>query len=75
MLNIPLEPELEQRLAVVAAKTGHSPADMAREAVLEMIEDREDLAAAEAVLANPGRRWTLEEIEAELDLKGDGLEG
>ena len=69
MLNISLEPELEQRLQALAAKSGHSTAQLAREAIIEMVESQEDLAAAKAVLANPGRRWTMEEVARELDLE------
>lgn len=69
MLNIPLEPELEQRIQAIAAKSGHSTAELAREAIIEMIEDQEDLAAAEAVLQNPGRIWTMDEVARELDLE------
>ena len=69
MLNISLEPELEQRLQALAAKSGHSTAQLAREAIIEMVEGQEDLAAAKAVLANPCRRWTMEEVARELDLE------
>jgi RHH-type rel operon transcriptional repressor/antitoxin RelB len=69
MLNIPLEPELEQRLAALADKSGHSTATIAREAIIEMIEDQEDLAAAEAVLKNPGRRWSMDEVARKFDLE------
>ncbi len=75
MINLRLEPELEQRLNDIAAKSGHSPGEIAREAVLELIEDQEDRSAAEAILKNPGRRWTMEEIDAELDLKADDAAG
>jgi RHH-type transcriptional regulator, rel operon repressor / antitoxin RelB len=69
MLNIPHEPDLEQRLNAIASKSGHSTTDYLREAIREMIEDQEDIAAAEAVLKNPGRRWSMEEAARELDLE------
>ena len=68
MIGIRLEPELEQRLEAIAAKTGRSIGSYVGEAVREKIEDLEDIAAAAAVLNNPGRRWTMEEVERELGL-------
>ena len=75
MLNVPLEPDLEQRLHALAAKSGQSTIEIAREAIIEKLEDQDDIAAGESVLKNPGRRWTLEEIEAGLDLKADDVPG
>ena len=75
MLDIRLEPELQQRLEAVAAKTGHTASEFVSEAIRERIEDFEDTAAALAVLKNPGRIWTMEEIMSHVDLKADGLEG
>jgi RHH-type transcriptional regulator, rel operon repressor / antitoxin RelB len=68
MLAIRLDPEVERRLAVIAARTGRSTADHVQEAILSHLEDLEDVQIAEERLGNPGRRWTLDEVERELGL-------
>jgi RHH-type rel operon transcriptional repressor/antitoxin RelB len=69
VLKIDLTPELEQRLRSLAERTGRSEADWIREAVLRQVEDLEDEACALERLAKPERRWTLEELEREVDLE------
>ena len=69
MIDIHLDPELAARLEAVATKTGRDAGAYLQEAIRESIEDLEDIAAAEAVLANPGRRYTMEEVIAELGLE------
>lgn len=70
-MYICLEQEQEQRLHDIGARAGRSSDEIARDAIIEMIEDKEDCTAAQAILENPGRRWTLEDIEAALDLKAE----
>ena len=69
MLAITLPAEIEGRLANLALKTGRTKTYYARQAILEKIEDMEDLYLAMSVIENPGRVWTMEEIEAGLDLE------
>ena len=69
MLAITLPPEIEGRLADLALKTGRTKTYYARQAILEKIEDMEDLYLAMSVIENPGHVWTMEEIEAGLDLE------
>ena len=69
MLAITLPPEIEGRLADLALKTGRTKTYYARQAILEKIEDMEDLYLAMNVIENPGRVWTMEEIETGLDLE------
>lgn len=69
MLAITLPPEIEGRLADLALKTGRTKTYYARQAILEKIEDMEDLYLAMSVIENPGRVWTMEEIEAGFDLE------
>jgi RHH-type rel operon transcriptional repressor/antitoxin RelB len=69
MIGVRLEPELEQRLDAIVAKTGRSKSYYVRQAIQELIEDWEDTAAAIAALEKPGRRWTMEEVARELDLE------
>ena len=69
MLAITLPAEIEGRLANLALKTGRTKTYYARQAILEKIEDMEDLYLAMSVIENPGRVWTIEEVEAGLDLE------
>lgn len=51
MLALRLPPEIEERLEALARRTGRSKSFYAREAILEHLEDLEDLYSAEQALA------------------------
>ena len=68
MLAIRLPLEIEARLAELAAKTGRTKTYYAKEAILEHIDEIEDKYLAINRLENPGKRWTLDEMEQDLDL-------
>lgn len=68
MLAIRLPEEIEARLAELAAKTGRTKTFYAREAILEHLDEMEDKYLAINRLENPGKRWTLTELEQDLDL-------
>jgi RHH-type rel operon transcriptional repressor/antitoxin RelB len=68
MLAIRLPAEIEARLAELAARTGRTKTFYAKEAILEHIDEMEDKYLAINRLENPGKRWTLEEVEQDLDL-------
>jgi RHH-type transcriptional regulator, rel operon repressor / antitoxin RelB len=68
MLGVRLEPGIERRLEAIATKTGRSKSYYARKAIIEAIEDWEDVAVAIERLENPGKLYTLEEVKAELGL-------
>ena len=70
MLSIRLDPEIDKRVEDLAARTGRTKSFYVREAILEHLEDMEDRYLAIERLENPGQRWTLEEVEQELDLEG-----
>lgn len=70
MLAIRLPAEIEQRLADLAAKTGRTKTFYAREAILAHLEALEDAYLAAERLQQPAKRWTQEELEADLDLEG-----
>ena len=54
MLDIRLNPELEEKLASLAKETGRSKSHHAREAIRQYLEDREDyLKGIAAGLAQP----------------------
>ena len=68
MLAIQLPEEIETRLTDLANETGRSKTFYVREAILEHLESIEDKYLAMHRLENPGKRWTLDELEQELDL-------
>ncbi len=69
MLAIRLPEEIEKRLNALAAKTGRTKTFYAKEAILEHLEEMEDKYLAISRLENPGKRWTLEEMEQDLDVE------
>lgn len=69
MLAIQLPLEVEKRLSALAERTGRSQSEHAHEAILRYLEDLEDELIALERLARPERRWTLDELEQELDLE------
>lgn len=72
MLAIRLPREIEDRLGELARRTGRTKTFYAREAILEHLDDLEDLYLAEEVLARirsgEERTWTLDEVERNLGL-------
>ena len=68
MLAIRLPEEIEARLTALAAKTGRTKTFYAKEAILEHLDDMEDRYRAIHRLENPGKRWTLDELEQDIDL-------
>jgi RHH-type rel operon transcriptional repressor/antitoxin RelB len=70
MLAVRLDPELEARLAAVAKRTGRSKSYYARQAILEKIEEMEDIADAEAILRDhdPSGNVSLAEVKRRLGL-------
>jgi RHH-type rel operon transcriptional repressor/antitoxin RelB len=69
MLAIRLPEAIEKRLALLAQKTGRTKTFYAREAILEHLDEMEDAYLALNRLQNPGKLWTQEELEAEIDLE------
>ena len=72
MLAIRLPSEIEDRLEALAKSTGRTKTFYAREAILEHLDDLEDLYLAEQrlidVRAGKSRTYTLEEVERDLGL-------
>lgn len=62
-IAVRLPPEVEQRLQDLATRTGRSKASFAREAIERFLEDLEDEQLALERLKQPGKRWTLDELE------------
>lgn len=72
MLAIRLPAEVESRLDALAKATGRTKTYYAREAILEHLEDLEDLYLAEQRLsdnrAGKSQAYTLDEVERSLGL-------
>ena len=68
MLAIRLPEDIEARLTALAAKTGRTKTFYAKVAILEHLDDMEDKYLAINRLENPGKRWTLDEMEQDFDL-------
>ena len=69
MLAIRLPPEIEERLNKLASKTGRTKTFYAREAILAYLDELEDTYLAADRVKKPGKRWTQDELEQELDLE------
>jgi len=68
MLAIRLPEEIEDRLNTLAAKTGRTKTFYAKEAILEHLGEMEDRYLAISRLENPGKRWSLDDMEQDLDV-------
>ena len=68
MLAIRLPDAIEKRLASLAAATGRTKTALAREAILEYIDDLEDLYLAESRARLNRKTIPLSEVERELGL-------
>lgn len=68
MLAIRLPEAIEQRLAALASETGRTKTALAREAILEYIDDLEDYYLAEARARRNRKTIPLEDVERALGL-------
>ena len=68
MLAIRLPEDIEDRLTALAAKTGRTKTFYAKEAILEHLDEMEDKYLALTRLENPGKRFSLDEMEQNLDV-------
>ncbi|MCE2961045.1 MAG: DUF6290 family protein [Akkermansiaceae bacterium] len=68
MLAIRLDPEIESRLEKLAKKTGRTKTFYAREAILEHLDDLEDIYLASQRLAERAKTYSAEEVKHELGL-------
>ena len=68
MLAIRLAPEIELRLERLAQKTGRTKTFYAREAILEHLDDLEDIYLASQRLERPTKSYSAEEVKHELGL-------
>ena len=68
MLAIRLDPKIEKRLEQLAKKTGRTKTFYAREAILEHLEDLEDIYLAKRRLRRPAKTFSADEVKHELGL-------
>ncbi len=68
MLAIRLPDEIEERLANLSRETGRTKTALAREAILEYIDDLEDYHLAEARARRNRKVISLSDVERELGL-------
>jgi RHH-type rel operon transcriptional repressor/antitoxin RelB len=68
MLALRLPNEIETRLDALAKATGRTKTYYAREAILTHLEDLEDTYLALQRIEQNDRYWSMEEIEAGLDV-------
>lgn len=67
MLALRLPKEIEDRLDALAKKTGRTKSYYARQAIVEHLEDLEDIAMAEERMKDPDTAWlSLEEVIASI---------
>jgi len=74
MIAVRLPEKIETRLAKLAKRTGRTKTFYVREAILQHLEDLEDLYLAEKALedirAGRSKTYTLEEVMKEYGLEG-----
>ena len=68
MLAIRLPDPIEQRLAALAQETGRTKTTLAREAILEYIDDLEDFYLAEARARKNRKTIPMDDVERQLGL-------
>jgi RHH-type rel operon transcriptional repressor/antitoxin RelB len=68
MLPIRLPQPIEDRLTALAQETGRTKTTLAREAILEYIEDLEDFYLAEARARKNRKTIPLDDVERQLGL-------
>ena len=67
-ISVRLGEDIEARLEQLAQLTGRTKTYYIRQAVIEKLEDLEDIYMAEQVLDRPGKRYTSGEVRRELGL-------
>lgn len=70
MISFVISSEIDDELDQLAATTGQSKPDLARNALIEWLEDQEDIRDAEAIIAQNEPTVSLDEVRRELGLAG-----
>ncbi len=69
-ITVRLGDSVEKRLDELAKLTGRTKTYYIRQALEEKLDEMEDLYMAEQRIEEPGKKWSLDELE-----RGDDLEG
>lgn len=67
-LTLLIDSEIDDELTELANSTGRDKQSLAQEALLEWLEDQEDIRDAQAILAEGNQRIPLEEVKRDLGL-------
>jgi RHH-type rel operon transcriptional repressor/antitoxin RelB len=68
-LSIRLPDEIDKRLDCLSSKTGRTKTYYVREAILDHLEEMEDVYISLRRLEKPQRTYSLEDVENKLDLE------
>jgi RHH-type rel operon transcriptional repressor/antitoxin RelB len=68
-ITIVVDSEIDDELTAIAELTGRSKSTIAREALLDWLEDQEDIRDAMAVIVQGNPKISLEEVERILGLE------
>lgn len=68
MLSIRIDEKTESRLEALAKRTGRTKTYYVREAIMEHLEDLEDIYLATSRLEKRGKTYSSEEVKRELGL-------
>lgn len=68
MMNLSLSPQTENRLSILAQQLGKNENELIEEAVINYLEELEDIKEAEYRLDNPESYLTLEQLENNLNV-------
>jgi len=68
MIAVRLPNDIEKRLELLAKKTGRTKTYYIREAVIDHLEELEDIYLSLDRLEKPAKRWSLDDLEKEIDL-------
>lgn len=75
MLALRLPKDLEERLAFMAKKTGRTKSAFARQAIIDNIDELEDIyLLQQALIEDDGTRISLEAVEAKLIARKDAAQ-
>lgn len=69
MLSLRLPIEIESRLMQLAQNTGRTKTFYAKEAIVKYLDEMEDTYIALNRLEKPAKRWSIDDLEQELDLE------
>ena len=67
-LTLVIDSDIDDELTAIARSTGRDKRSLAREALIEWLEDQEDIRDAQAIIAQGNPSISLEEVKRSLGL-------